>query len=117
MSIKYYGVPGHSFFVISYVETPPMEEGMIEIKNPRPTEGDWHLSDDGKWLPGDQNTELNWISKEMEIIKEQLLLHEDGDVAAIAKEEDWREYRKQLRRWNWEHAYFPNPEYRPERPK
>lgn len=51
------------------------------------------------------------------IIKEQLLLHEDGDLAAIAKEEEWREYRKQLRRWNWEHAYFPNPEYRPVRLK
>lgn len=40
------------------------------------------------------------------IIKEQLLLHEDGDLAAIAKEEEWREYRKQLRRWNWGHEYF-----------
>lgn len=43
---------------------------MIEINKFRPTEEDWHLSTDGGQLPRDQDTELNWISNKMEVIKE-----------------------------------------------
>lgn len=117
MIIKYFGTPGSSFFITSFVNDPVIEEGVIEINAPRPIEGEWHLSHDGEGLPGNQNTELNWISNELEVIKEQVLLHEDSDPLAIATELDWREYRKQLRRWDWHNEYFPNPEYRPVRPK
>lgn len=44
--VKYYGILVRSFFVISYVEIPKIEE-MIEINKFRPTEEDWHLSTDG----------------------------------------------------------------------
>lgn len=99
MIVRYFGTPGHSLFITSFVENPLIDnEKMIEINTPRPIEGEWHLSTTGEWLPGDPDIELSWVSGEMEIIKEQLLLNEDNDPLAIATELDWREYRKRLRR-------------------
>lgn len=89
----------------------------VKMASPRPP-GDWHARADGKWYAGDPAIELNFVSEEAGLISNELLKHEDEDPSAIASETAWREYRKQLRRWNWQdNEYFPDPAHRPVRPQ
>lgn len=93
------------------------ENQYVEVICERP-DCDWHAKADGKWHSGNPDIEFAWVSEEMLHIKDQLLLHEDNDRLATATESDWREYRKQLRRWNWDdNTKFPDPKFRPIRPK
>lgn len=94
-----------------------LSDNTISVNSERP-EGEWHAKADGKWHPGDPDKEILFIDIEMQVIAEQLLMHEDKDDSAVATENDWREYRKQLRKWNWDqNQHFPNPDFRPKRPE
>lgn len=62
--------------------------------------------------------EMFWVTSQLALVAEQLLMHEDGDSKAIATPESWREYRKKLRRWNeTDSPDFPDKSKRPATPK
>lgn len=114
--MKIYAQLNLSGYTIDLTENAVVPNGFIEMKSERPA-GDWHAKIDGKWHAGDPDKEIQFIESEGLFIVEQLLMHEDGDEGAIATAQEWREYRKALRRWNWsDNAHFPDPQYRPKRP-
>ncbi|MFJ4349652.1 hypothetical protein ACIPZ5_01985 [Pseudomonas sp. NPDC089428] len=59
-----------------------------------------------------------WVSEEMSVVADQLLMLEDGDPNAIpgASIADWRSYRVALRAWNDGADGFPSQGSRPVRP-
>lgn len=115
--MKIYAKVNESGQIIDMKKKAIIADGYIEMSAPRP-QGDWHARADGKWYAGDPAIELNFVSEEAGLISNELLKHEDEDPSAIASETAWREYRKQLRRWNWQdNDYFPDPAHRPVRPQ
>lgn len=102
--------------IIDLKAVPTLLDGYIEMRIVRP-DGIWHAKDDGEWHAGDPEVERDFIKSEIELIADELLKHEDSDPAAIATEKDWRNYRIELRGWNWDNKKFPNPKYRPKRPR
>lgn len=115
--MKIYAQLNTSLFIVDLTNNIDIPSGYIEMNIER-LEGDWHAKADGKWYLGDPEKEALFVDNEMQLIAEQLLMHEDSDELAIATESDWREYRKQLRKWNWEqNEHFPDPNYRPKRPE
>lgn len=114
--MKIYAQLNSPAYTLDLTENATIPDGYVEMKKERP-EGEWHAKEDGKWHAGDPEKESLFIDIEMQVIAEQLLMHEDKDDSAVATENDWREYRKQLRKWSWDNSKFPNPKYRPVRPQ
>lgn len=111
-----YAVLNKSEMTIDLTENAVVPDGYIKMKTKRPL-CEWHARSDGEWYPGDPEKETLFIENEMQLVAEQLLMHEDGDDNAISTTQEWREYRKALRCWNWPgNEYFPDPQYRPKRP-
>lgn len=57
--------------------------------------------------------ERAWRNVELDRADTQLKIAEDGD--GVGTVEEWREYRKSLRKWP-EHKSFPNTKFRPQAP-
>lgn len=113
--MKIYAQLNNSLFIVDWTAKGVIPDGFVEMKTERPS-GDWHAKSDGKWHKGDPDKEIMFIESECALIAEQLLMHEDEDGDAIATAQELRDYRKSLRRWNWDNEHFPDPQYRPKRP-
>lgn len=63
-------------------------------------------------------TEIEWRSREMDFIANQLTAIEDEDPVALpGTTKQWRDYRIQVRAWFDGAESYPEPEYRPARPE
>lgn len=113
--MKIYAKINTPVYTLDLTDNVIITEGFVEMKSERPA-GDWHAKSDGNWHAGDPDKETQFIESEGVFIAEQLLMHEDEDEDAIATAQDWKNYRKALRRWNWDNEHYPDPKYRPERP-
>lgn len=113
--MKYYKDPsnGQIWAYEDYVEDELIRPGLLPISN-----DEYQKFLDAQNLEIRKGQEGIWVSNEMSVVAEQLLMLEDGDPKAIpgASIADWRSYRIELRAWNEGAEGFPTEQGRPARP-
>jgi len=104
---------------IGQYDYPPPYPDVIAVPAPLSSDQVWDFETQ-TWGPSlflMSQRELAWVTAEMSVIAEQLLMLEDGDpVAAPGTEAEWRAYRIKVRAWKIDNPDFPDMTKRPVRP-
>lgn len=104
---------------IGFYDYDPPYPNAVVVPSPMSSDQVWDFETQ-TWGPSfflDSNREKEWLTLEMALVAEQLLMLEDDDPLALpGTDRQWRDYRIKLRAWKEGNVDYPDQTKRPVRP-